>query len=319
MRLRTRLIVVVALAATLPALLLGGLVGSAHVPVKAATLAALALALAVSLVLAIWVARSVLAPMREVVTGALEIAGGRFGREVPLRGKGELADLAYAFNHMSRELASYDAENRELIAKLERGYLETIRALAGAIDAKDPYTRGHSDRVAALSVEIGLELGLEPAVLRTLEMGGILHDIGKIGIPDVVLGKPGTLDPEETELMRTHPRVGAEIIQGVEFLRHALPCVRNHHERWDGGGYPDGLARTDIPLVARIVNAADTWDACTTERPYQRAMASDEVFEILLRLRGKQIDPDIHDALVRVLRRRELHPTPSPATPASAA
>jgi HD-GYP domain-containing protein (c-di-GMP phosphodiesterase class II) len=298
----------VAVAAAIPSLLLGYLVGSTNVPVEAATAVALVIAVGVSAVLAVWIARSVIAPMREVVTGALEIAGGRFGREVPLRGKGELADLAYAFNHMSRELASYDAENRDLIAQLERGYLETIRALAGAIDAKDPYTRGHSDRVAELSVEIGLELSLEPSVIRSLEMGGILHDVGKIGIPDVVLGKPGPLDPGETELMRTHPSVGADIIQGVEFLKHALPCVRNHHERWDGGGYPDGLARTDIPLVARIVNAADTWDACTTERPYQLAMAPHEVLAILTRLRGKQIDPEVHDAMIRVLRRRGLVP-----------
>jgi len=312
-RLQGRLLVVVAVAAAIPSLLLGYLVGSANVPVEAATAVALVLALGVSSVLAVWIARSVIAPMREVVTGALEIAGGRFGREVPLRGKGELADLAYAFNHMSRELASYDAENRELIAKLERGYLETIRALAGAIDAKDPYTRGHSDRVAELSVEIGLELKLEPSLIRSLEMGGILHDVGKIGIPDVVLGKPGALDAAETELMRTHPAVGADIIQGVEFLKHALPCVRNHHERWDGGGYPDGLAREEIPLVARIVNAADTWDACTTERPYQRAMAPHEVLAILDRLRGKQIDPDVHDAMIRVLRRRGLVPASAAA------
>jgi putative nucleotidyltransferase with HDIG domain len=272
--------------------------------VEAATAAALALAVGVAAALSVWVARRVVSPLRDVVTGALEIAGGRFGREVVARGRNEIADLAYAFNHMSRELASYDHENRELIAKLERGYLDTIRALAGAIDAKDPYTHGHSERVARLSVEIGLELGLPPEEIRALEMGGILHDVGKIGIPDVVLGKPGPLDATETDLMRTHPRVGAEIIQGVEFLRHALPCVRNHHERWDGDGYPDGLAGDDIPLVARIVNAADTWDACTTERPYQRAIEPSAVLDILARLRGTQIDPDVHDALVAVLRRR---------------
>jgi putative nucleotidyltransferase with HDIG domain len=304
MRLQRTLLAVVAVAAAVPSALLGWLVGGARLPVEAATAAALALAVGVAAALSVWVARRVVSPLRDVVTGALEIAGGRFGREVVARGRNEIADLAYAFNHMSRELASYDHENRELIAKLERGYLDTIRALAGAIDAKDPYTHGHSERVARLSVEIGLELGLPPEEIRALEMGGILHDVGKIGIPDVVLGKPGPLDATETDLMRTHPRVGAEIIQGVEFLRHALPCVRNHHERWDGDGYPDGLAGDDIPLVARIVNAADTWDACTTERPYQRAIEPSAVLDILARLRGTQIDPDVHDALVAVLRRR---------------
>jgi HD-GYP domain-containing protein (c-di-GMP phosphodiesterase class II) len=304
MRLQRTLLLVVAVAAAVPSALLGWLAAEAHVEVRAATVVALVVALLVGATLSVWVARRVVSPLRDVVTAALEIAGGRFGREVAVRGRNEIADLAYAFNHMSRELKSYDQENRELIQKLERGYLETIRALAGAIDAKDPYTRGHSERVAQLSVEIGLELALPPDELRALEMGGILHDVGKIGIPDVVLGKPGALDDAETELMRTHPRVGAEIIQGVEFLRHALPCVRNHHERWDGAGYPDGLARDDIPLIARIVNAADTWDACTTERPYQRAIEPHAVLDILDRLRGAQLDPEVHDALVAVLRRR---------------
>ena len=308
MRLSRTLVLAVALAAMLPTLVLAWLVAGAHVKVEAATLVAVLLALGVGATLSVLVARGVVSPVRELVKGALEIGGGRFGREVPVRGPNEISDLAYAFNFMSRELASYDAENHHLIEKLERGYLETIRALAGAIDAKDPYTRGHSERVAQLAVEIGLQMQLGPDLIRTLEMGGILHDVGKIGIPDVVLGKPGAFDATERELMRTHPRIGADIIGGVEFLRHALPCVRNHHERWDGHGYPDGLAGREIPLVARIVNAADTWDACTTERPYQAAIPPEAVIDILRRLRATQIDPDVHDALVVVLRRRGAVP-----------
>ena len=172
---------------------------------------------------------------------------------------------------MSRELASYDAENRRLIAALERGYLDTIRSLAAAVDAKDPYTRGHAERVAALAVEIGRELGLGPEALQALEYGGILHDIGKIGIPDAILAKAGALAPDEMALVRGHPRIGAEIVAGVEFLAGAVPAIRGHHERWDGTGYPDRLAGEAIPLVARIVNIADTWDACTSRRPYQDA------------------------------------------------
>jgi putative nucleotidyltransferase with HDIG domain len=234
----------------------------------------------------------------------LDVARGRFGREVAAPGRGEVADLAHAFNHMSRELARTDAENRRLIEALERGYLDTIRSLASAIDAKDPYTRGHSERVAALSVEIGRELGLDAAALQALEYAGVLHDIGKIGVPEQVLRKPGRLTPEEVTLVRSHAPVGAEIVEGIAFLRAAEPAIRHHHERWDGGGYPDGLAGDAIPLVARIVNAADTWDACTSERPYQRAYSAPEVVAILARLRGGQIDPAVHDAILRVVRAR---------------
>ena len=205
---------------------------------------------------------------------------------------------------MSRELASYDGENRRLIAALERGYLDTIRSLASAIDAKDPYTRGHSERVAALSVEIGRELGLDEPALLSLRYAGILHDIGKIGVPEQVLRKPARLTPAETTLVRSHAVVGAEIVEGIDFLRSAEPAIRHHHERWDGKGYPDGLAAGAIPLLARIINAADTWDACTSERPYQRAYSAPEVVAILATLRGTQIDPSVHEAILRVLQRR---------------
>ena len=266
--------------------------------------AALALASALGVLLAALVTRSVTRPLREVVRGALEIARGRFGREVPVIARNELGDLAYTFNHMSRELAGYDSENRRLIAALERGYLDTIRSLAAAVDAKDPYTRGHAERVAALSVEIGRALGLGPEALQALEYAGILHDIGKIGTPDAILAKAGALAPAERDLVRDHPRIGAEIVAGVEFLAAAVPAIRSHHERWDGGGYPDRLAGEAIPLVARIVNIADTWDACTSRRPYQEPMSPEAAVAVLEELRGTQTDPAVHDALLRVLRAR---------------
>ena len=295
----------VLLASMAPAALVAAVVARAHGGVDAATLAGLAAALALAGVLSALVARSVTRPLRAVVGGALEIARGRFGREVPLTGaRNELGDLAYTFNHMSRELAGYDAENRRLIEALERGYLDTIRSLAAAVDAKDPYTRGHAERVAALSVEIGRELGLAPDALQALQFGGILHDIGKIGIPDAILAKVGALGPEEMALVRDHPRIGAEIVSGVEFLAGAAEGIRSHHERWDGTGYPDRLAGDAIPLVARIVNIADTWDACTSRRPYQDAIPPDQAIAILDGLKGTQTDPGVHDALLRTLRRR---------------
>jgi HD-GYP domain-containing protein (c-di-GMP phosphodiesterase class II) len=298
------LLLLVVLASVAPAALVAALQAGRHGGFEPSVAAALGASIAVGVVLSALVARSVTRPLAEVVRGALDIARGRFGRQVPVRPGNELGDLAYAFNHMSRELASYDAENQRLIAALERGYLDTIRSLAAAVDAKDPYTRGHAERVASLSVEIGRELGLAADALQALEYGGILHDIGKIGIPDAILAKRGTLSSDEMALVRDHPSIGAEIVNGVEFLAAALPAIRGHHERWDGTGYPDRLAGEAIPLVARIVNIADTWDACTSRRPYQEAIPSDVVIAILEGVKGAQTDPAVHEALLRVLRRR---------------
>jgi HD-GYP domain-containing protein (c-di-GMP phosphodiesterase class II) len=260
---------------------------------------------ALSALAAAAVARSVTRPIAACVRGALEIARGRFGSEVQVSARNEIGDLAYTFNHMSRELASYDSENRRLIAALEQGYLDTIRSLASAIDAKDPYTRGHSQRVAYWAVEIGRQLGLSPEGLQALEYGGVLHDIGKIGMPDAILSKASALDDAERALARDHPRIGSEIVAGVSFLAAAQPAIRSHHERWDGAGYPDRLAGDAIPLVARIVNAADTWDACTSTRPYQKAFTAEESLAIMLGLRGTQLDPAVHDALVSVVERKK--------------
>jgi putative nucleotidyltransferase with HDIG domain len=305
MKLFRALVLLVLLASVAPVALLAALLAHQGAPVTGPALLAGLAALLLALLASWVVARRVTTPVQELVRSALEIARGRFGREAAVRTRDELGDLAYTFNHMSRELASYDGENRRLIEALERGYLDTIRSLASAIDAKDPYTRGHSERVARLSVEIGRELGLDQASLTALEYGGILHDIGKIGVPEQVLRKPGQLTPEERTLVKSHAPVGAEIVEGIQFLRSAEPAIRHHHERWDGAGYPDGLAGEAIPLVARIVNAADTWDACTSERPYQRAYSAPEVVSILARLRGTQIDPRVHDAILRVVERKQ--------------
>ncbi len=312
MRLSRSLLLLVTLASAVPTALLVGLLyyrGALDLFALAAAL----LLVGLSAAAAFLVSRSVTRPIAECVRGALEIARGRFGSEVQVSARNEIGDLAYTFNHMSRELASYDAESRRLIAALEQGYLDTIRSLASAIDAKDPYTRGHSQRVAHWAVEIGKELALSPEALQVLEYGGVLHDIGKIGMPDAILGKASALDERERELAREHPRIGSEIVAGVAFLADAAPAIRSHHERWDGKGYPDGLAGEALPLVARIVNAADTWDACTSTRPYQKAFSVEEALAIVAGLRGAQLDPAVHDGLVAVIRRRATQPAPGPA------
>ena len=305
MKLSRTLLVLVTAASALPVVLLGWMLVRARGGLDAAASLAVLSCLVLAAAGAALVARSVTRPIAECVRGALEIARGRFGRQVEVSAKNEIGDLAYTFNHMSRELASYDAENRRLIQALEQGYLETIRSLASAIDAKDPYTRGHSHRVAQLAVELGRELDLAPEQLQSLEYGGVLHDIGKIGMPDAILAKVSQLTDDERDLAKHHPRIGSEIVAGVRFLAAAAPAIRSHHERWDGTGYPDGLAGEGIPLVARIVNAADTWDACTSNRPYQKAYTVEEALEIVGRLRGTQLDPAVHDALVAVVRKRQ--------------
>ncbi len=316
MRLSRALLLLVLLTSAAPVLLLGWMLVRSRGGVDATAAAAGVACLALAALAAELLARSVTRPIAECVRGALDIARGRFGRQVSVRTGNEIGDLAYTFNHMSRELASYDAENKRLFEALERGYLDTIRSLASAIDAKDPYTRGHSQRVAALAVEVGRELGLSPEALQALEYGGVLHDIGKIGVADAILSKVTSLTADELDLARTHPGIGAEIVAGVSFLSAAAPAIRSHHERWDGAGYPDGLAGEAIPLVARIVNAADTWDACTSNRPYQKAFTVGEALDIVAGLRGTQLDPAVHDALVAVIRRQEAagrsEPAPEP-------
>jgi putative nucleotidyltransferase with HDIG domain len=308
MRIFWSLLLLVVLASAIPTALVTVVLARQRGGLDGLPLAAVGASLALAVVLSTLVARGVTRPLNECVRGALEIARGRFGCQVRVSTGNEIGDLAYTFNHMSRELAAYDAENRRLIEALGRGYLDTIRSLAGAIDAKDPYTRGHAQRVAELAVAIGREMGLDAEALQALEHGGILHDIGKIGIPDPILQKRTPLTPEELALVHAHPAIGAEIVRGVAFLASALPAIRGHHERWDGGGYPDRLAGEAIPLVARIVNAADTWDACTSNRPYQAALAPAEVVAILAGLRGTQVDPAVHEALLSVLRRRGAAP-----------
>ncbi len=195
-------------------------------------------------------------------------------------------------------------------------HLEVLRGLAAALEVQDPDTRAHARRVADLAVEIGGELGLAPGTLRAVEVGGLLHDVGKLGVPGRLLAKPEPLSDAEKAALREHARLGEELVAAFEPLREALPAIRSHHERWDGQGYPDRLAAERIPLVARIVNAADTWDACVSRRPYQAPLAPAEAAGVMAGLRGRQLDPAVHDALLSVLRRRGvLAASPSRAEP----
>ncbi len=186
------------------------------------------------------------------------------------------------------------------ISQLEELSVGTIRALADALDAKCDYTSGHSLRVSRFSVLIGRQLGLDDDILKDIELGGILHDIGKIGVPESILWKPSSLTPEEQEIMAHHPIKSAQIIGELTGLRRAREYVRHHHEFFDGSGYPDKLAGEKIPLGARIILVADAYDAMTTDRPYRKAIGHQRAIDELKKHAGRQFDPLIVEALLAI-------------------
>ena len=178
---------------------------------------------------------------------------------------------------------------------LKKSHLDSVKALAGAIEAKDPYTRGHSDRVSRMSVKIGMEASFSKDRLESLEYGALLHDIGKIGIKDEILQKEGHLSSKEYQHIQEHPLIAAKIVEEIDFFNDKVPMIRHHHEHFDGSGYPDGLAGEAIPLEARIISVSDAFDAMTNARPHRRAMPLEDVLLEMERCRGTQFDPQVLD------------------------
>jgi HD-GYP domain-containing protein (c-di-GMP phosphodiesterase class II) len=209
---------------------------------------------------------------------------------------GLLAGLAWEAKLALQSAASY--------AALERTFISTIEALANALEASDEETSSHARWITDLALEVGVELGLGPKALKRLELGALLHDIGKIGIPSEVLRKPGPLTPEERRLIETHPLLGERILAPIEQLAEVRPIVRACHERFDGTGYPDRLAGEDIPLEARIIFACDAFHAMTSDRPYRRALGVEAALAELREGAGTQFDPRVVEACLRVLARR---------------
>jgi len=184
-------------------------------------------------------------------------------------------------------------EKARLLEGLRRTVNESIRALAGAIEAKDPYTRGHSDRVTHYSRLIAQALGLSPAEVDVVVRAAVLHDVGKIGVPSAVLNKPARLDDDEFRLIQRHPEVGTEIVREIRAMEETLAIIRHHHERIDGRGYPDGLRGGALPLGARILAVADTFDAMTSDRPYRQGLPNEVAYEEIERCAGTQFDPEV--------------------------
>ena len=189
-------------------------------------------------------------------------------------------------------------ENAGLYEEQRMSFLGTIRAMSGALDAKDRYTRGHSDRVAHLSAEIAAALGFSPEQVEQVRIAGIVHDVGKIGVPEAVLCKPGRLTDEEFDKIKLHPEIGFRILEGIPGLQSILPGVLHHHERFDGKGYPHGLAGENIPLLARIIGVADTFDAMSSNRAYRSKMPREVVLAEIRKCSGTQFDPRVADAFL---------------------
>ena len=206
------------------------------------------------------------------------------------------------------------------VVELRKMFTQTIRALASAIDARDPSTKRHSEHVAGIAVEIGQEMGVNEAELEILEWAGLFHDIGKIGIPDAILLKPGRLDKAERMEMNKHPVKGAEILANAERLKFVVPLVKFHHEWYNGSGYPDRLIGEEIPLLARILTVADSFEAMTAIRPYQlRPKTLDQAIVELRKCAGTQFDPNVVEAFVRTRTARGMGEVAPDAAPPLAA
>ncbi|HEY6065898.1 MAG TPA: HD domain-containing phosphohydrolase [Thermoanaerobaculia bacterium] len=277
-----------------------------------------AAALLGALLLGLFSARRLSRPISQLAESTRAVSEGQYGTRVEVTGTAEIADLSENFNRMSESISSAIDSLKRAARENHELFINSIRALAAAIDAKDPYTRGHSERVARYSSLVAREMGLPSEDVRRVRLSALLHDVGKIGIDDRIIRKPTALTEEEFEIMKTHPAKGAAIMSAIPQLHDVIPGMKHHHERWEGGGYPDGLSGEEIPLQARIVSVADTFDAMTTTRPYQRAMDIRFVFQRLRDLAGNRFDPVVVDALIQSYEKGELVPIAREEAPAEA-
>ena len=266
------------------------------------------LALLLSAGASVWLSRSITRPINELSRSVQAVAETRnLDVRVPAMGSSrELDSFAEVVNSLMEALSAADIETRS-------AYVAAIRGLAATLDARDPYTAGHSERVSLLSVEIGRRLKLDATNIELLRVGALLHDIGKIGVPDAILQKTGRLSKEEFEVIKTHTTLGAKILKTMPFLAVHVPVAELHHERLDGSGYPHGLRGDEIPVDARIVHVADAYDAITTARAYRGSRPRQEALDELWRCAGSDFDAEVVQALVAALPDLHLPQVPTPA------
>jgi HD-GYP domain-containing protein (c-di-GMP phosphodiesterase class II) len=259
-----------------------------------------------SILVSLFAARRITNPLHILTQSSRALAKGDFSQRVHLASRTEIGELAQTFNTMSEELERFVEDLKRAAEENRALFMGSIQMLAGAVDEKDPYTRGHSDRVTRYSLLIAKEMKLDAVFLETLQISAQLHDVGKIGIEDHILKKPGALTEEEFEVMKTHTTKGANILRPVTQLAEMLPGIELHHEALDGRGYPYGLKGDQIPLLARVIAVADTFDALTTNRPYQTAHTPEQALQIIRNLAGKRLDPDAVTALLAVYARGDI-------------
>jgi HD-GYP domain-containing protein (c-di-GMP phosphodiesterase class II) len=289
------------------------------------------LAVLLSIGVSIFAARRITNPLQVLTQSSRALARGDFSQRVNLWSRTEIGELAHTFNTMSDELERFVEDLKRAAEENRELFMGSIQMLAGAVDEKDPYTRGHSDRVTRYSLLIAKEMKQPDSFMETLRISAQLHDVGKIGIEDHILKKPGALTAEEFEVMKTHTTKGANILRPVTQLAEMLPGIELHHEALDGRGYPYGLQGDQIPLLARVIAVGDTFDALTTNRPYQTAHTPEQALQIIKNLAGKRLDPAAVEALLAVCARGEIKiqrftikrpiappPAEAPAVPAAA-
>jgi HD-GYP domain-containing protein (c-di-GMP phosphodiesterase class II) len=261
-----------------------------------------------TLVIGFFFAKKLTQPVQELATGAHRIASGDFSQRINVRSRTELGHLGDSFNLMTDQLENYIKdlqrsadENREL-------FLGTVKGLAAAIDGKDPYTRGHSERVSRMSVAIAQRLGLPDEECEKIRISALLHDVGKIAIDDNILKKPAALTDDEFLIMKQHPQKGYKIMSQIRAMKEFLPGMYMHHEMVNGQGYPQGLKGEQIPLMAKIVAVADTFDAMTTDRPYQQAMKFEDAVKRIESFVGTRYDPAVVTAFVQACDEGQIRP-----------
>ncbi|MGI8733266.1 MAG: HD domain-containing phosphohydrolase [Pyrinomonadaceae bacterium] len=261
-----------------------------------------------TLLIGFFFAKKLSQPVQELAAGAHRIASGDFSQRIHIRSRTELGDLGNSFNlmtdqleHFIQDLQRSANENREL-------FLGTVKALAAAIDGKDPYTRGHSERVSRVSMAIAQRLDLSDEECEKIRVSALLHDVGKIGIDDKILKKPAALTDEEYEIMKQHPQKGYKILSQIPAIKEFLPGMYMHHEMINGEGYPQGLKGEEIPLMALIVSVADTFDAMTTDRPYQRAMKFEDAVARIQSFVGTRYDERVVAAFAKACEEGQIRP-----------
>lgn len=254
----------------------------------------------VSVAIGSYFAVRILNPLSEIANGANEVAAGDFARRFNLLGPAEIQQVAMTLNYMQDAIQQYTLSLRRQATDMRQLFLGSVESLAAAIDAKDPYTKGHSRRVTQISIHLGRQLGLPDSQIGELEISALMHDVGKIGIDDAILKKPSVVTSEERKVLQLHPVLGAAIMKPIPLLANMIPGMLQHHERWDGSGYPEGLKADSISSYGRIIAVADTFDAMTSDRPYQETYSFEQARDLIEGWSGTRYDPAVVRAFLAV-------------------